>query len=145
MTDGTAKTSLPPTAVPGNLRKVDAAMLERECGVRPTRGEVAMTHIPKPMFKGWREGDQWQLIEGVPHVRTEVIELLRERIKAARAAHERGRTIEQVMAACRRKELADEKAAQERLRIRLMQDEAGRTAGRRRRNGDVYVPIKDRS
>ena len=132
-----------PDALEG-FRRVDAAMLERDCGVRPTRGDAAMKHVPRPLFKGWREGVQWRQINGTPYVRTDMIEPLRERVRAARSTTP-GMGIERAMAACRRRELADEKADMERQRIRQIQADADRKPRRRSRTGDVYVPIKDRS
>lgn len=132
-----------PIAPDGFLR-VDAAMLERDCGVRPTRGEAAMKHVPRPLFKGWREGVQWCQINGTPYVRTDMIEPLSERVRAARSTAP-GMDIEQAMASCRRRELAGEKADRERQRIKQIQTDADRKPRRRSRTGDVYVPIKDRS
>jgi hypothetical protein len=125
------------------LRRLDAAMLEGECGVRPGKGESAMRHVPKPLLKGWRQGVNWKVVDGAVYLSSALVPLLRKRIQAVQA--DQGKKVEEVMDACRRRELAEEKAARERERLRLFSDGPIKKPTRRRRTGDVYVPVKDRS
>lgn len=125
------------------FRRLDAAMLEAECGVRPGKGGSALQHVPKPLLKGWRRGANWKLIDGAVYLQSALVPLLRKRIQAVQAT--RGKEVEEVMDACRRRELAEVKAAPERKRLRLFSDGPIRKPRSRRRTGDVYVPVKDRS
>ena len=125
------------------LRRLNAAMLEGECGVRPGKGEGALKYVPKPLLKGWRQGVNWKLIDGAVYLSRALVPLLRKRIQAVQES--RGKEVEEVMDACRRRELAEAKAARERERLRLYSDGPIRKPRSRRRTGDVYVPVKDRS
>lgn len=125
------------------LRRLDAAMLEGECGVRPGKGESAMKYVPKPLLKGWRQGVNWKVVDGAVYLRSALVPLLRKRIQEVQSA--RGKEVEEVMDACRRWELAEEKTIREQERLRLYSDGPIRKPRSRRRTGAVYVPVKDRS
>lgn len=123
--------------------RIDAVTLEAKYGVRAGRGDSAMKHVPKPLLKGWRRSVHWKLIDGMVYLSSALAPQLRERIRAIQTS--RGKTVEQVMDTCRRRELADERAGRRPKGLRVSSKGTRKTPRRRTRTGPVYVPIKDRS